>query len=177
MSPSPPTTSAPLASFLPGMLQEDDFIGRLCDGIDQMVAPICSILDNFDAYLDLATTSPDFVPWLGSWLCVLVDDTWDDQRRRRTVRDAARIFSKRGTTEGLIAQLRLYADGEWEVFESGGCTWSRAPGGDLPGSEDATIRVRLTTSDSSVVDGERLDALVALVAPAHLNHELEIRSG
>ena len=171
------TVSAPLVGFLPGMLQEDDFVGRLCDGLDRMVAPICSTLDNFAAYLDVSTASQEFVRWMGSWLCVLVDETWDDERQRRTVGEAAGLFSRRGTMEGLIAQLELYAEGEWEVFESGGCTWSQAPGGELPGTADTTVRVRLTVQDASVIDGERLDALVALATPAHLRHELEIRTG
>ncbi len=168
--------SSPLVSFLPGMLQDDDLVARLCSGIDRMVAPISSTLDNFNAYLDVATTTPELVRWLGTWLGVTVDESWSIEQQRRAVEEASQVFGRRGTVGGLLDELALYAEGDWEVEESGGCTWSLTPGTAVPGTDNPTVAVRVTVADPAAIDGERLDALITQASPAHLRLELEVRS-
>ena len=174
MEPSSAATSVPLISFLPGMLQEDDFVQRFCGGLDEVLEPVFSVLDSFPAYLDPHTGPREFVAWLGSWLCVAVDDTWPDERVREVVAEAGHAFSRRGTAQGLIDQLAIVVDGEWELDDNGGATWSTSPDGELPGSDDPAMRVRLRVDDPGAVDVERLDAIIARSKPAHLHHQLEI---
>ena len=57
----------PLALMLPALLQGDDFCVRFTEGLDPVLAPVFSTIDNLDAYTDPATTPSDFLTWLAGW--------------------------------------------------------------------------------------------------------------
>ena len=48
-------STRPIVSFLPAMLQADDFCVRFTEGLDPVLAPVLSTIDNIDSYVD---------PWL-----------------------------------------------------------------------------------------------------------------
>ena len=52
-------STRPLASFLPAMLQADDFCVRFTQGLDPVLAPVLATIDNLDAYLDPWLTPPE----------------------------------------------------------------------------------------------------------------------
>ena len=81
-------SALPFAPTLPAMIREDPFAQQLCAGLDEVLAPVVMSLDAFPAYLDLATTPPDMLPWLGHWLGMEVDPV-----------DTERL-------EALVAQLK-----------------------------------------------------------------------
>jgi phage tail-like protein len=167
----------PLGPTLPAIYQEDDFAQRMLSGLDEVLAPIFSTLDNFDAYLDPALTPPDFLAWLASWVGFALDDTWDEGRRRAAVARAVELYRVRGTASGLAAQVQLQTGGAVEIVENGASSWSVDPGGDLPGSPEPLLVVRVTVPDPKAIDGTRLDALVAAAKPAHVLHRIEIAKG
>jgi hypothetical protein len=51
------------------------------------------------------------------------------------------------------------------------------PGGELPGSPDPLVVVRVTVADPKAIDAQRLDALVSAAKPAHVLHRIEIVKG
>ena len=61
-----------------------------------------------------------------------------------------------------------------EIVESGGAATSVEPGSALPGTERAELLVRLGVSDLEAFDVRRLDAIVAMVKPAHIPHRVEV---
>ena len=61
-----------------------------------------------------------------------------------------------------------------EIAESGGAAWSTEPVGNLPGYDRTELVVRLGVSDPDAFDVRRLDALVAMVKPAHIPHRVEV---
>jgi phage tail-like protein len=167
----------PLGPTLPAIYQEDDFAQRMLDGLDTVVAPIYSTLDNFDAYLDPATAPEDFLAWLAGWVGIALDESWDQARRRMIVARAVELYRMRGTAAGLAGQVEIQTGGSVEIMENGATAWSVDPGGDMPGSPEPLVVVRVTVRDPKAIDAGKLDALVAAAKPAHVLHRIEIVKG
>lgn len=170
----------PLAVMLPSLFQQEDrarangvpFVQDFCNGLDTVVAPAYSVLDNLFAYFDPMLTPPDFVDWLSGWVGVDLDENWPLDHRRRLVADAHELYRWRGTVRGVRALVEIYTGAIPEVEDSGGVSWSRTPGAAVPGSADAHVRVRVAAGES--VDARRLDRIVADAKPAHIAHTVEV---
>jgi len=166
----------PLGRFLPALYQEDDFAQRWTSGLDDVLAPIFSSLDNFDAYLDPGLTPADFLDWLATWMGLVADETWSLERRRAFVSTASDLYRMRGTARGLAAHVQIFSGGEVEIVEHGGAAWSATNGAPLPGSSGFDIVVRVRVGDPSTVDAAKVGALVAAAKPAHLTHRIDVVS-
>ena len=164
----------PIVGSLPALYQEDELTRRLTSALDEVLAPAISTVDNLSAYLDPALTPDDFLEWLGGWVAALLDETWPIERRRAFVAQAADLHRRRGTLAGLADHVRVFTDGEVQVREDGGVSWSATSGGSLPGGPARSLHVRVTVRSTSDVDTARLDALVAAAKPAHLRHTVEV---
>jgi phage tail-like protein len=164
----------PLARYLPALYQEDQFVQAWLSGLDEVLAPIFSSIDNFDAYLDPRLAPADFLDWLATWMGLVADETWPVERRRTFVSSAAALYRMRGTARGLAAHVRIFSGGEVEIVEHGASAWSATNGGPLPGSGGFDIVVRVVVADPSTVDAAKLDALVAAAKPAHITHKVEV---
>ncbi len=167
-------TPHPLGPALPALYQDDDFAQRFLAGLDDVLAPIFSTLDNFDAYLDPNLTPDDFLSWLAGWVGIALDESWDEPRRRAIVLRAVDLYRLRGTAAGLAGQVEIQTGGTVEIAENGGTSWSVDPGGELPGSPEPLVVVRVSVADPKAVDTARLDAMVAAAKPAHVMHRIEI---
>ena len=167
-------TPAPMGPTLPGLYQEDDFTQRFMSAFDEILAPVMSTIDNFQAYLDPALTPEDFLDWLAGWVGVLLDETWPIERRRAFVAIASQLYKTRGTAAGLAAQVRLFTASEVKIEESGGSAWSPTADAEAPGTPDFSVTVRVTAPAKGKIDAARLDALVAAAKPAHIKHTVEV---
>ena len=167
----------PLGPSLPAIYQDDDFAQRFLVALDEVVAPVYSTLDNFDAYLDPAIAPDDFLEWLAGWVGIALDESWDDSRRRAIVARAVELYRMRGTALGLAGQVELQTGGTVEIMENGATSWSVDPGGDLSGSAEPLVVVRVTVPDPKAIDANRLDAVVASAKPAHVLHRIELVKG
>ncbi len=167
----------PLGPSLPALYQDDDFAQRFLSGLDEVLAPVFSTLDNFDAYLDPWLAPEDFLSWLAGWVGIALDEGWDEDRRRAIVARAVELYRMRGTAAGLAGQVEIQTGGQVEIVENGATGWSVDPGGELPGSPEPLVVVRVTVPDPRAVDTQRLDALVAASKPAHVLHRIEIVKG
>ena len=163
----------PIGHALPAMFHDDAFAQRLCDGLDSVLAPVPSTIDNFWAYLDPALAPIDFVEWLATWVGLELDQTWPEERRRELVAKAIKLYERRGTADGLADLIELYVGIRPTVDDSGGVAWSAAPGAPLPGSGQPVVTVRLAADEDSV-DPRRLENMVVTNKPAHVAHRIEI---
>jgi phage tail-like protein len=145
--------------------------------LDEVLAPVISTIDNFDAYLDPRLTPEDFLAWLAGWVGIAMDEGWDEARKRMVVARAVELYRLRGTAAGLAGQVEIQTGGTVEIVENGATGWSVDPGGELPGSPDPLVVVRITVPDPKAIDTQRLDMLVAAAKPAHVLHRIEIVKG
>lgn len=164
----------PLGSTLPAPYQEDTFALALVGGLDEVLAPIFSSIDNVGGYLAPAIAPEDFLSWLGHWVGLEVDERWPLERRRELVAHAADLFRRRGTVAGLADQLAIHTGGVVDVAETGGVAWSREHGAKLPGEAVPRLAVRVIVEGDLEVGTKAIDALVAAAKPAHVVHQVEV---
>jgi phage tail-like protein len=104
--------------YLPGVFGMDpagaDFTDRFTAIFDRSLRSIESRLDrlpmDFDpmsAPAEAVPGHPDFLSWLGQWIGISLAREWPEARRRRYVKEAARLYCRRGTPDGLHQQLLL----------------------------------------------------------------------
>jgi phage tail-like protein len=164
----------PLAATLPALFQDDDFTRRFVSAFDSALAPIFATLDNLPAYLDPWLAPEDFLEWLGSWFGIVLDESWELERRRALVAKAFDFYRMRGTVSGLRAQIELLTGGGVELNETGGVSTSTTAGAALPGSPNFALLVLVAVDDPTTVNATRLDALVAAAKPAHVTHKIQV---
>ncbi|WP_244951262.1 phage tail protein [Ruania zhangjianzhongii] len=164
----------PVAHRLPGVLQEDEFLGRFLGAFDEALAPLFLSLDGLGAYVDPQLAPTDFLDWLAQWVGIEVDEAWTVAQRREIVAGAVAVHARRGTTAGIAGAVRLIVDGEVEVTDNGGDAWSAEPGGALPGRARPRVTVRVRPRPGTSVDEARLDAVVTAVKPAHVTHRIRV---
>lgn len=118
--PGVPRTRSTYLDFLPGIYQENelsDFLGRFLLIFEHILSPIDRTIENIPYYFDPDVAPPDVVTWLGSWLGLVLDARWPEERRRDVVKAAPELFRWRGTRRGLAQFLRLYTGVEPEILE------------------------------------------------------------
>jgi phage tail-like protein len=159
-------STRPIASFLPAMLQADEFCVRFTQGLDPVLAPVLSTIDNLDAYVDPWLTPPDFLDWLAGWFGLELDATWPEERRRALVANALELARWRGTVVGLALLVELYTGAPAEINDGGATIASDDPDEPLPGEARRGVVVRYRPGEG--VDADRLARLVRDAVPAHL---------
>lgn len=65
------------------------------------------LFDPLSAPADKRGGGTDFLSWIASWIGVAVSRDWPETRRRRYIKEAARLYCLRGTPQGLRQQLLL----------------------------------------------------------------------
>ncbi len=156
-----------LAAQLPRFLAQDPFTRRFVTIFEEIADGIRTQVDALEYYVDTDTAPPEYVRWLGSWLDVTVDANQPVDRQRAIVREAGRMYEKRGTQEGLRHLLEAITGGEVRIVDGGG-TW---PAGEAP-PNPGRILVRLTQS-GGVPDGQ-LHRLIAREVPIGVSFELRM---
>jgi phage tail-like protein len=175
----------PIADTLPGVFREswlderrrtarEPFGTRFISALDTVLAPVLSTMDNIDSYFDADTTPEDFLGWLGSWVAASVDAGWPEDRRRAFVGQAAELYRRRGTADGLRDHVQIHTGGTVTIIENGASSWSATADGKLPGTPEAVVVVRVSVDDPDSIDKVKLDELVQSSKPAHVVHRIEV---
>jgi len=85
------------------------FFRRYLRGFDDASLPMRETLDNLHRFLDAYEAPPDFLPWLATWVDLVLDENWPEMKRRRLIREAVELYRWRGTRRGLSRYLEIYA--------------------------------------------------------------------
>ncbi|MDQ2584405.1 phage tail protein [Saccharothrix yanglingensis] len=163
----------PLGAALPALYAADDLAQRFTAGLDTVLAPVLSTLDNLAAYFDPDLAPDDFLAWLSSWLAADLDPAWPEGLRREVVARAVELHRLRGTARGLVTRLELCLGVRAEVHDGAGAVWSPDPDGELPPSAGAVV-VRVRPGRSGPVDRAEVEALVDAVRPVHVTCVVEV---
>ncbi|MFI2228716.1 phage tail protein [Nocardia testacea] len=167
-------SARPLGETVPAVYQQDWYTQQLCAAFDELLAPVFTTLDSFDAYLDPSTAPEDMLGWLAGWIGLTFVGRETEARRRDLVRAGVRTLAARGTARSVREAVAAVFDVEPEIEESGGIVASTTPGTPSPGNPHPLLTVRLVVTDRSAIDERRLDALVDAVKPAHIPHHVEV---
>ncbi|OEJ32458.1 phage tail protein [Streptomyces subrutilus] len=170
----------PIGGQLPALYADDDFAQRFTAGLDTVLAPVFSALDNLPAYFDPRLAPADFLPWLASWVGGADDPRWPLELRREAVARAVELHRWRGTRRGLTEALRLILGVSAEVSGDGAATWSRTPGTDLPPAPPEEVLVRVWPRQDGPghpVDADRVRSLIRTLCPIHTICRVEVLPG
>jgi phage tail-like protein len=106
-----------LARYLPAVFSEEpqaaDFSDRFLAIFDRGFRQVEQRIDTLAALFDPLSAPAeagrkDFLSWLASWIGVTLDRQLPLSLRRRLVKQAARLYERRGTVGGLRGMLDLY---------------------------------------------------------------------
>ncbi len=103
--------------YLPALYDSDELMGRFLMLFESFWGPLEQQIDQLAYYFDPRTAPADLLPWLASWLDLVLDERWPEERRRQLLLAAIRLYRQRGTRRGLAEYLQLFTGEEPEIFE------------------------------------------------------------
>ncbi|MFJ4094899.1 phage tail protein [Kitasatospora sp. NPDC089913] len=176
----------PIGEQLPALYAEDDFAQRFTAGLDTVLAPVFTTLDNLPSYFDPRLAPADFLAWLATWVGGTDDPRWPTALRREAVAGAVELHRWSGTRRGLVEALRLMLGVSADITGDGGAAWSNTAGGALPPAPADEVLVRVWPRHGGAVDGadgahrvdaDRVRALVRSLCPVHTVCRVEVLPG
>jgi phage tail-like protein len=108
---------AEIMQYLPELYHNDDFTNRFLMLFESFWKPISGQLDNISSYFDPYLTPPEFLPWLGSWFGLAMEEDLPTERKRELLANVVPIFDCTGTRQALTTLLRIYSGCEVKIVE------------------------------------------------------------
>ncbi len=161
----------PLRTQMPGMLQDDPMVVQFVDALDEVIAPVISVLDSFDAYLDPHLAPVDMVRYMGEWVLASMDDVWTESTLRRDVSRASFRAKWAGTAAALSDRLLPEEVSSMTITDSGTTMVSTEPTDPESWSEpsDMTVVVTVRPRTPGEAELERIARIARTVVPAHVS--------
>jgi phage tail-like protein len=98
--------------YLPAIYLEDEtsraFLERYLSLFESSFVDLEEEIEHLTRYLDAEGVPTSHLSWLEGWLALETDETWPESARRALIAQAAALYRKRGTREGLLDLLELY---------------------------------------------------------------------
>ena len=166
--------------YLPAIYSESDFMGRFLMIFEDVLGPVEEMLENLAYYFSPGLAAEGLLPWLASWLDLLLDETWPLERRRDLIKGAVELYRWRGTKKGLRDYLRTYTGVEPLITEGFGSLTlgehSRLGWNSILGDRDSqfTFKVTIEVDDPTAVDLGQIRSIVEVEKPAYCSYTLEI---
>lgn len=88
-----------------------DFLERFLGNVEGMLTEWEERIANAYLLTDPTATPEEALAWLGSWIGVAFDGAYPPDRRRDLLRNAPRLFARRGTLYGLKLALDIATNG------------------------------------------------------------------
>jgi phage tail-like protein len=150
--------------YMPAIYHEDPFMGRFLCVFEDSLSPVERTLANIEMYFDPMMSPENFLPWLASWVNLVLDENWPIQKQRELIHSAVELYCWRGTKRGLREYLRIYTGVEPEIIEH----FTADDGG--PYAFTVVIRV----DDPSTVNEALVRRVIDAEKPAHTTYNLHI---
>jgi len=165
-----PLDQSSYLKYLPSFFSANEFLGRLLLIFEQILTPLDRQIDTLHDYFDPRMAPPDFLPWLASWLGLVLDERWPEGQRRELIRSAVELYEWRGTKRGVSEFLRLYTGFTPEIAEPG------VDGKNAKADQAHRFIVRIKTAEPDKINRELLMSIIDLEKPAHAGYTLEVVS-
>jgi phage tail-like protein len=178
---------------LPAFYYRDDFMGRFLMLFESFWDPIETQIAHIYAYFDPKMTPSRFLPWLASWLGLLLDERLPEVQQRRLLLSATWLLRRRGTKPALKRYLEIYTDGEAQIREHRASNFKLGPEARLgPGIALGTenrphsfsVLLRVPPISTSGRESERahlelerrlmIESIIESEKPAHTTFTLQI---
>lgn len=93
------------------------FFERYLRGFEDAGVPLGELLGNIYRFFGAYEAPPDFLPWLATWVGLVLDENWPEMKRRRLISEAVELYRWRGTRRGLSRYLEIYAGVKPEIAD------------------------------------------------------------
>jgi phage tail-like protein len=161
----PETAQSRLLTYLPSLYADDPFLGQFLMIFDSLWLPMERQLDQLYAYFDPRLAPSEFLPWLSTWVDLVLDENWPEDRRRALILHAADLYRRRGTAGALRDYLKIYMNSEPAIME------------DTPEGNPFHFTVIFKVPDPAAIDQDRIKRIIAEEKPAHTTYTLRIDKG
>ena len=107
--------------YLPAVYQEDptsrEFLERFLSLFETILYGLETEISRVFKYFDPDTTPQNFLPWLSSWLNLSLEEDWPDDRKRKFINEACRLYKLKGTPAGIENLIEIYTGKKPVVLE------------------------------------------------------------
>lgn len=104
--------------YLPALYTEqDELMGRFLMLFESFWEPIEERIDNIHYYFDPKLAPNDLLPWLATWVDLVLDEQWPEEKRRRLLSAMVPLYRQRGTRRGLQDYLAIYTGQQARITE------------------------------------------------------------
>ncbi|MHB9034527.1 MAG: phage tail protein [Anaerolineae bacterium] len=158
------TGQSRLLQYLPVIYADYPFVANLMHIFEDIWGPLERQVDHLYAYFDPLLTPKDFLPWLGRWVDVALDENWPESKQRELILQAADLYRRGGTPAGLRDYLHIYLGVEPEIIEDGT--------DENPYHFTVVVRV----PDPQTIDVDRLQRMINDEKPAHTDYTLRLEA-
>lgn len=93
------------------------FLYRTLSLFGDALAEVEDKVDGVHNHLSPERAPEEFLPWLSSWVALVLDETWLVEKRRRLIREALELYRWRGTIRGIQSFVEIYTGIVPEVLE------------------------------------------------------------
>jgi phage tail-like protein len=168
-----------LLDYLPAFYREDEFMGRFLLIYESILTPIEQTVDSLPFYFDPKLAPESLLPWLASWMDLVLDESWPLMKRRELVGRAAELYRWRGTRHGLAEYIELYTGVVPEITEyiQGMALDSTSLLGvnTRLGSPGIGYHFTVTIETAANIDTRLIKNIIESQKPAHTTYTLQIR--
>lgn len=175
--------------YLPALYQRDELMGRFLMLFESFWSPVEGQIANLPFYFDPRMAPSDLLPWLASWIGLILDPRWPEDRCRLLIEKGVSLYRKRGTRQGLLDYLNLLGE-DAEIIEHRANNFRLGSEGRLgPGVALGTQNVPLTFTvvlrlpvAQDVPEAARLEqehrqivqTIIEAEKPAHTHYTLRV---
>lgn len=107
-----------LLKYLPALYTEqDELMGRFVMLFESFWQPLEDRINNIHDYLDPKLAPPDLLPWLATWVDLVLDEKWPEEKRRQLLSAMVPLYRQRGTRRGLQQYLEIYTGQQAQIVE------------------------------------------------------------
>lgn len=107
-------------SYLPELYEasdEEHFLDHYLSVFQSVYDDMNERIAQFPYLLDMETTNAEYLDFMCQWVGVVKSQMWPEEKKRKLLSQAARLFQIRGTREGILEVLRLYLGEEVYLVE------------------------------------------------------------
>jgi len=168
--------------YLPALYRDDDLAGRFLHIFEDIFRSIEVMIDNIHWYFDPDSTPEEFVPWLSSWLGLVLDERWPEYKRRQLAGAVGDLYKWRGTRKGLSEYLRIYTGVTPKIIEHARAEGMRLGGESKLGTPmqiggkgaEFSFTVEIKLPHKNDIDIEVIKNIIESEKPAHTAYFLRM---
>ena len=115
-----------LYDSLPAIYRREDktgFLYRMLSLFGEILAEVEDTVDGIHNHLSPVRAPPEFLPWLASWVALVLDETWPIDKRREHISKAVDLYKWRGTVRGIKTFVEIYTGMVPDIIEAFRSGW------------------------------------------------------